>query len=214
MATDFAELSRLEMDKVAPIIDRYPWEDPRGYAMWLAQTHHLVKYSTRLVALAAAYVPLGNDGLHALFANHTHEERGHQLVCKADLDALGFSLGDFPCLSATAALHQIQYYWVERRGAVSFFGYMLALEMLARQFAPSVYARVVPAHGARTGKFLKLHGEVDIGHTDDAFVQLATLTDDDAALVTENLRLSSELYRTMLEQAHAQVAAKRLAATA
>ena len=176
----------------------FPWENRTAYAQWLAQTYHMVNHSTRLVALAGGLTPLDRNELHARFVDHSKEERGHQLIAISDLKALGFRIEELPRLAQSAAMYQIQYYWIQHQGPVSFFGYSLALECLAAAFGPEVYRRTSTAHGAKSTVFLKVHSEDDVEHTDRAFKLLATLSETEAKLVVENLEISSELYRGML----------------
>jgi hypothetical protein len=166
--------------------------------MWLVQTYNMVNHSTRLVALAGALTPLDHNNLHARFVDHSKEERGHQLICISDLKAIHHKLEDFPCLHASAAMYQIQYYWVEHRGAASFFGYTLSLECLAGAFGAELYRRTLAAHGPKATQFLKLHCEDDIEHTEKAFKALEALSTPDKDMILENLILSAGLYRTML----------------
>ena len=187
-----------EMSKVKDLVLNFPWEDPKAYAMWLAQTYYMVSHSTRLVALAGAYVPVGNESLHARFVDHSKEERGHQLVCIADIKALGFSLSDFPQTYQAQAMFQIQHYWIQHRGAASFFGYTMALECLAEYFGPQVGAKVFKAHGAKATQFIRLHSEDDQDHTQEAYKQIKKLSPQDTQAAVENLKISCEIYRGML----------------
>lgn len=194
------DLAQQEMEKTAPVILNFPWENKYAYAMWLAQTHYMVSHSTRLVAMAGAYVPVGQEQLHARFVDHSKEERGHQLVCIQDVKALGYQLSDFPQLYQSAAMYQVQYYWIQHHGPASFFGYTLALECLAEKFGPEVTRRVVSAHGDRAAKFLKLHAEADQDHTEEAYEAIAKIPESQLQPAYENLILSAEIYRAMLNE--------------
>lgn len=198
---DLEQLAKAEIEKTRELFFDYPWEDPVAYGMWLAQTYYMVAHSTRLVALAGACVPIGNEKLHARFVDHAKEERGHQLVCISDLKALGFALEDFPATVQAQAMYQIQYYWIQHRGSAAFFGYTLALECLAEQCGPELAARLLKAHGPKASVFLKLHSEDDQEHTEAAFKHIERLSTEDAQAAKENLILSSEIYRSMLVEA-------------
>lgn len=198
MKLDLQQTANEEMAKTKEYMLGYPWEDPKAYAMWLAQTYYMVSHSTRLVALAGAYVKLGNESLHARFVDHSREERGHQAVCISDIQALGYQLNDFPKTFQAQAMYQIQYYWIQHQGAASFFGYTLSLECLAEKFGPELASRVLKAHGPKASKFLKLHSEDDQEHTQEAYRHLKNLSVEEAVVATENLILSAEIYRSML----------------
>ncbi|MBC7743374.1 MAG: iron-containing redox enzyme family protein [Bdellovibrionaceae bacterium] len=190
-----------EMAKTKDVLLNYPWADPLAYGMWLAQTYYMVSHSTRLVALAGACVPLGQESLHGRFVDHSKEERGHQLVCIADIKSLGFELNDFPQTYQAQAMYQIQYYWIQHRGAASFFGYTMALECLAEYYGPQVAARLLAAHGPKSTKFIQLHSEDDQDHTQEAYKHIKKLTPTELAAAEENLELSTEIYRSMLVEA-------------
>lgn len=197
---NFKDATMAQLEKTAPVMLDFPWETKEGYAMWLSQTFYMVNHSTRLVALAGAHSPLERNFLHERFVDHAKEERGHQLICLSDLKEIGFTIDQLPCLPPSACMYQVQYYWVQFRGAASFFGYTLALEALAEHFGPKVYERVVKAHGPKAAKFLKLHSEADVGHLEEAYKSLAKLNESEAVIAAENLELSSAIYREMLIQ--------------
>jgi len=199
-------LSEREIKKTEQAILGYNWEDPVAYGMWLAQTYHMVAHSTRLVAMAGAYVPVGQESLHARFVDHSREERGHQLVCVNDIKQLGYKLEDFPVLFQSHAMYQIQYYWIQFRCAASFFGYTLSLECLAEQYGPEVAKRVVTAHGKKASNFLLLHSEDDQDHTQEAYKHMKNLTPAEEQAAKENLILSCDIYRSMLEEAQIKAA--------
>jgi hypothetical protein len=194
-----------EMAKTKDLFLSYPWEDSYAHALWLAQTWYMVSHSTRLVAMAGAYVVPGNESLHARFVDHSKEERGHQAICLTDMKALGYKLSDFQPTFQAQAMYQVQYYWIQFRGAASFFGYTLALECLAEKFGPEVAARVAKAHGPKASVFWKLHSEDDQEHTQSAFKHIEKLSPQDAQAAKENLLLSCQTYRSMLVDLHAKL---------
>lgn len=197
---DLFALSKVELEKTREFILGYPWENRQAYAAWLAQTYYMVNHSTRLVALAGAYADLSRNDLHARFVDHSKEERGHQLIAISDIKNLGYTLEDFPCLYPSASMYQVQYYWIQFKGASSFFGYTMALETLAAEYGQELYRRVSTAHGEKCSKFLKCHAEDDVDHISKAFEQMKKLTAPEQALVKENLELSANIYRAMLTE--------------
>ncbi len=202
---DFRKLTAEQMAKTEPVILGYPWENKEAYAMWLAQTYYMVNHSTRLVALAGAHAPLNRNFLHERYVDHAKEERGHQLIAISDLKVLGYTVDQLPCLTPAATMYQIQYYWIQHRGAASFFGYTLALEALAEKFGPQIYERIVAAHGKQACKFLKLHAEADVGHLEEAFKNIDQLNPAEAEMAMENMLISSDTYREMLIKSREKV---------
>ena len=203
---DLRKLAELEMKKTENEILGYKWEDPLAYALLLTQTNAMVSHSTRLVAMAGSYVPIGQESLHARFVDHAREERGHQAVCISDIKELGFNIDDFPVLFQSKVMYQIQYYWIQFKCAASFFGYTLSLECLGEQFGPQVAQRVLAAHGKKASKFLLLHSEADQDHTQEAYKHLKNLSPAEESAAKENLILSCEIYRSMLKEASTTVA--------
>jgi hypothetical protein len=195
---DLMALNQKELSKTKDLFLNFPWEDPRAYAEWLAQTYYMVNHSTRLVALAGAYAPFTDENMHCRFIDHAKEERGHALIAISDMKKLGYSLEDFPSLTSSDCMYQVQYYWIQHRGAVAFFGYTLALESLAAEIGTEVYQKVLKAHGEKATVFLKIHTLDDVGHMEKAMKQLSHLKEDEKALVAENLKISASIYRNML----------------
>jgi hypothetical protein len=197
---EFQQRADHELEKTRSSVEAFPWQDRDAYAMWLVQTYHMVNHSTRLVALAGAYAPLDKEGLHNRFVDHSREERGHPHWCIDDLTMLGKRIDDYPCLYQSACLYQIQYYWIQHRGASSFFGYTLSLECLAEKYGRDVFNRVAKAYGEAPTKFLKGHAEEDIDHVAKAWEQVKTLSCPEQEIAWENFVLSATLYRSMLNE--------------
>lgn len=195
-------------------VRQFPWEDRGSYANWLAQTALMVSHSTRLTTLAAAHCPASQTRLHHRLIDHSREERGHELLAASDLEELGLKVEDFPRLPSAAALVQIQYYWIQHRGAISLYGYILSLECMSRELGPEVLGRVSSAHGDRASRFIQLHAKDDIEHVDRAFKQLDAIPERERSLVVENLELSAALYRRLLEEIPVRAATPGLKAAA
>src|SRR6187549_486414 len=123
MMREFIEANRQEMDAIRG----YPFEEPRAYAQFLAQTRHYVVHSTRLLAAAAARMDDEQEALHVRFLQHAAEERSHHRLAEHDLRKLGGQIEQFPELPATQALYQSQYYRVEHQAPTALFGYIFML---------------------------------------------------------------------------------------
>lgn len=208
--TDLKNACTKEMEKLSDIILTYPWEDRWAYANWLAQTFYMVNYSTRLVALAGACCTIEQNDFHHRFIDHSREERGHEKIAISDIKELGFTLDDFPQTYQSAAMYQVQYFWVQHRSPLSFFGYTLALERVATDFGPEILKRIFAAHPAKACKFLKLHVEDDADHTESAYKRMALLTPPEQELVRENMELSCALYRGMFEEMVRMLGARKI----
>jgi hypothetical protein len=200
---DLRTVLDVEIASLKAMADEFPIGDKNVYSQWLAQTYYFVCHSTRLLALASSRFSREKNDLHCRFAEHIHEERGHEFLAVKDLKALGLRIEDFPEFPETQAFYQSQYYWIEHVNPISFFGYILCLEAFA-VCGSKAFSKAVSTHGEKATTFLTLHTKEDIGHVDQAFQQLASLSADEKELITKNLKLSSHLYRQIYERISAQ----------
>lgn len=177
-----------------------PWKNKEFYAYWLAQTYYFVKDNTRLLMLCGSRVDLKDQRTHHRLIEHCAEEKGHEMLLVRDLAKLGYKVTDFPQLPATAGFYQSQYYWIEHRHPMAFFGYIILLEGLGAEYAPKVFRQVQEAHGASAATFLRVHGEEDISHIQNAFKELEGLAADVSQMVEENFVLGVGLYSSMVRE--------------
>jgi thiaminase len=197
MMREFIEANRHEMDAIRA----YPFEEPRAYAQFLAQTRHYVVHSTRLLAAAAARIPEEREALHMRFLQHAAEERSHHRLAEHDLRKLGRQIEQFPELPATQALYQSQYYRVEHQAPTSLFGYIFMLEGLSVAHGAWIYERVERAHGKEAAAFVKLHANEDEDHLEKAFDVVGQLDESELSLIRENYLFTCTIYRLFLEAA-------------
>ncbi len=178
----------------------FPWEDKSAYACWLAQTYFYVCQSTRLLALAASRFDVDQHPIHLRFLEHLREEHGHEHLAIRDLKGLGFDIKQFTEFPETSAFYQTQYYWLEHKDPISFFGWILCLEGLAVREGKTVHERVSKAHGKNCAHFLKVHAQEDIDHVEKAKKMVASVDDKQAQIIQQNLRESRVFYQHMLSQ--------------
>ncbi len=183
------------------------WENPQVYASWLAQTWFFVKESTRLLNLCGAHMPQSMESLHNRFIDHAKEEQGHADALLRDLHHLGFSIEDFQEGEETAAFYQTQYFLIQHRSPLDFFGYILLLEGVAVKFGENIYGRVKNAHGRKCASFLQIHGAEDPDHLEKAFRQLASLEMKQQATIVKNFYCSAYFYKRILEKTDTALAA-------
>ena len=198
-----------EMEETRPIILNFPWENPEAYGMWLAQTYHMVCYSTRIVALAGALTKLDDESLHNRFIDHSREERGHPRLCLIDLKNINRDITQYPKMYQAISMYQCQYYWLERKDPAAFFGYGLSLECLATNFGKKLYEKVSNAYGKKAANFLRVHAEEDDDHVDAAFEEVKKLSETQKEYVIENLTNSTKLYRSMLIEIEEKTQSKK-----
>ncbi|MGE5084655.1 MAG: iron-containing redox enzyme family protein [Bacillota bacterium] len=177
-----------------------PWEDKNFYGMWLTQTYNLVRHTTKLLCLAAAEIPAENREHHYTMIHHLQEELNHDLMALKDLQALGFDTHTFPEFPETEAIHQLQYYWVEREHPLALCGYAFMLEGAAKFWGPDILKNIEPKYGKNATVFLRVHAVVDQDHYEDSQKFLKTLTDDERSYIAKNLKQSAWLYRSLIER--------------
>jgi Iron-containing redox enzyme len=145
------------------LADRYP--------EYLRAMHNVVCATVPLMdeclrVLAGQDDPLSTT-LRAYFGEHIEEERGHDDLVLADLDALGLGPGfvrDRPPYAAAAALVGAQYYWIRHVHPVVLLGHVLVFE--GRPMATERVEQLVASTGLPADAFgsLRLHAALDVDH--------------------------------------------------
>ncbi len=182
-------MSKIEMN-LNPITEAatsFPWDNKATYAEFLAQTFYYVQHSTRLLALAAGLIPLKDKKSFDRYIKHISEEKNHELLAKHDLKNLGFDLDQMSEMASTRLLWEPQYFKVIHKSPMALLGYILPLEALAANEGGKVVQALKEAHGEKCLSFLKLHGEEDIKHVQDAIALAESLDAADYAFVFENI---------------------------
>ncbi|HKU38511.1 MAG TPA: iron-containing redox enzyme family protein [Polyangiales bacterium] len=181
-------------------LETFPWQEREAYADWLAQTYFYVRHSTRLLAASAARFALDErgNGFHYRFGAHLSEEKKHELLALHDMKVLGCSLADFPERHATRMFYEPQYFKIEHQEPLALFGYILPLEGISVSKGPWILERVRGAYGDRPTAFLKVHVNDDEDHLAKAFAVLETISDEQRALVEQNLHQTTAAYCGLL----------------
>ncbi|MBY0517847.1 MAG: iron-containing redox enzyme family protein [Bacteriovoracaceae bacterium] len=176
----------------------FDWSNKRQFGDYLAQTYYYVNHSEKLLALAAARMKNEDRKIQTRFFAHLNEENAHDLMVKKDLENLGFSLSDFPERVETKIFWETQYYKIEHIDPMALMGYILLLEDVATEVCPWIYRKVESFHGRNTGTFLRVHGEEDPTHVQDALNVIESLNETRKKLIFENLIQSKVAYCSMI----------------
>ena len=155
--------------------DRFPWENKDAYALYLAQTYYYLIHSTRLLGAGAARFNADEEALHRRYLDHAREEKSHHLLAKKDLENLGYRLDSYSELSVTRQVYEPQYYKIEHLDPTALFGYIFALEGVSAKRAGQICKTVENCHGKSAAGFLRVHGNEDPDHLDQAFKSIAGL---------------------------------------
>lgn len=194
-----------QQEKLKKVTLEVPWENKENYALYLSQTYHYVKHSTRLLAAAACRFKTEDEETHRRFLVHAREENAHDVLAVRDLEALGFKLNQFPEIPEARFLYQPQYYLVEHVDPICLMGYIFALEGVSATCGEVVYDRLLKAHGKEATKFLKLHATEDHDHIEKAFNTIKGLSKEKQTLV----EYSFEQSMTGLDRFFRKVAEKQ-----
>lgn len=188
------------MSELEVAAKEFPWEDPKAYSEWLAQTYFFVVNSTRILALAGARTPLSQNELHQRFIEHANEEKGHEKLLLKDLTELKRTINTFQEKAPTAALYKTQYFWIEHRTTDAFMGWVVVLEAFAAKFGPYIYSRTKKAHGEKASLFLKVHAHEDQDHIEKAYKEINNLPKEFQNETVLNFLHCAEFYKSMLRQ--------------
>jgi len=197
-----------QMAEFQTIAHDFNWESKEAYGNWLGQTYHFASVTTRLLALAASHFTIKQQIIHNRFIDHAKEERGHEQLILRDLQSLSLDINAIPELAETAAMYQIQFYWIQHKDPHCFFGYIVLLEGLASTFGSALLDRVETAHGKKATSFVRVHATEDIDHIDKALKSLEGLDSNLDKMISENFRISSRLYLSMLQNINIAVGGK------
>jgi heme oxygenase-like protein len=179
--------------------EEFPWHSRPAYANWLAQTYYYIIHTSRIIALAASRCDMRYDDYHRRLVHYLSEESDHDLLALDDLRALGHSIDEFPEHPLTAAFYQVDYYRIEHETPLALFGRSLLLEGAAAAGASRIADRVAEAHGEKTATCVRLHGEEDPGHIDQAFATLEGVHEEEETLIAATLTQSAVIYLGMMD---------------
>lgn len=191
----------------------FPWQDRHAVGDYLAQTYYYVRHSEKFLALAAALLKEEDRSIQKRFFKHLGEENSHDLMVKKDLENIGFTLSDFPERPETKIFWETQYYKIEHEDPTSLMGYILLLEEVACDVCLWMSQEIGKFHKKGT-TFLRVHGEEDPGHVEEAVKLIRSLNDERQERIFSNLIQSQISYTLMIRaivEDHVQVAVKKSA---
>ena len=177
--------------------------DAEGYAQYLVQTYHYVRWTTPLLAEAGHRMKrLGRHPLLAeLLLQKALEEHGHEQWLLVDLRNLGWPAervertGPCPAVAAYVAWNR---YTTLSGSPTAFLGTAYVLEYLSVQRASATVERLLAVNAIpnihKAVTFLRGHGNADGAHVDELASVLRSLTDREEQLA---LLLSARATRAL-----------------
>ena len=142
------------------------------YASYLLETFHLVRHTSRALALAASRTEDSQRGLRAWLLEQANEEHGHELFCVKDLRHFGYSYDDIatrePGLGAWSMVTQ-NYYLATHGHPAGILGVASATEQMGSELAGALSAVVASRLqvGPNALTFLRSHSSFDVKHLDE-----------------------------------------------
>ena len=177
----------------------FPWDDPKAYSNWLAQTYFFAVQTTPLLMLAGGRLGDIDYDLHYRFIDHSKEEKGHPQLLINDLERMDKNIEQFTVDHSTESMFQAQFYWIYHRDPRAFFGYILFLEGLAAEIGGEAFKKAESAHGKAATRFLVTHSIEDQDHIQEAFDQVAKFDAETLKFVELNLKHTAWCYNHMLK---------------
>lgn len=196
----FNERIKTRLLKLSQGIESVDWSDKRKYANYLVQSYYYVRYSTRILALAAAHFSLEENEAHQRFLSHTSEENHHEKLLLNDLKNLNFKVEDFPEQSSIRAFYQTQFFCIEHISPITVMGFILALEGLAVQKGGWLYDKISTYHGEKSGSFLRVHTKEDVHHFEEALKLISNRSNKELEAIDTAMETSCYLFERMLRE--------------
>lgn len=187
-------------DTMIEKLKNFPWDSKKFYADYLAQTYYYVCHSTRLLACSAGRMNQEDQKMHRRFLEHSSEEVAHELMAKKDLQSLGYKIEDFPEKAETRMFWEPQYYKIEYVDPSALMGYILVLEDVASRICPWINKEVEKSYGKKAATFIRVHGEDDPEHVEQAIKVIESLPLHRRKHIFENIIQTTKSYNLMIDE--------------
>jgi hypothetical protein len=169
------------------------------YAAYLRETYHLVRHTSRMLALGGARLGDDRRELRNWFFEQVLEENGHDLFCIKDLKNIEFDLdtsqNTTPNAGAWGLITQ-NYYMATYGNPVGILGVATATEGLGADFGTK-FSNVmmtqyrIPSNAVT---FLRSHGGFDARHLQEAIEAIEFIHDDEIQYVVHARRMTFRFY--------------------
>lgn len=143
------------------------------YVAYLRETFHLVRHTSRALALAASRIEDEHRGLRSWLLSQANEEHGHELFCLKDLRALGQPTAEViasdPGPGAWGIVTQ-NYYLATQGHCTAILGVASATEQMGAELAGALSGLVAQKLAVDTNAltFLRSHSSFDVKHLEEA----------------------------------------------
>jgi pyrroloquinoline quinone (PQQ) biosynthesis protein C len=143
------------------------------YLAYLRETYHLVKHTTKYLTIAGDRVAQSDARLSTYFRQFGLEEKGHELLCIKDIEALGENaeriLSGDPKPGVWGLVTQC-YFWATEGNPVALLGDAFATEELGVAKGLNSARLLESQYGIprQATNFLRVHGSEDEEHLEAA----------------------------------------------
>jgi pyrroloquinoline quinone (PQQ) biosynthesis protein C len=174
------------------------------YAAYLRETYHMVRHTSRMLALAAARCEDDRRGLRDWFITQTDEENNHDLFCIKDLRNMGHNPADVlagqPHHGAWTLVCQ-NYFMATYGNPAGILGVASITEGLGASIAGNMADILVSNYGYRTETvtFMRSHSGFDAKHLEETEFAINELvkTPEDLEAVIQGRRMTIISYAQM-----------------
>ena len=145
----------------------------RHYVAYLKETYHLVRHTSKALALVGANLADDRRDLRGWFFAQSLDEHNHDLFCVKDLNALGedpSKVLDGQMMPGAWGLVAQNYYMAAYGNPVGIVGVATGTEALGADLATTFAQLLVDKYGIprNATTFLRTHGQSDVGHVAEA----------------------------------------------
>ncbi len=206
-----SELLDQEVTKLSEDFRKFNFEDLNHYLAWGSQHYLLIRHTCRMLHLCVGNVNIADNELYKEFVHHLAEEQNHELIMEKDLKRFNYDVTlDEPCPAIISTV-DLQKYYTNNFGPLSFLGYGLLLEGVAYTAGKEVADRIAKSHGRRSA-FLDLHVQSDDKHYPDGLARIDTFISSEVEreAFIRNLKTSSYSYTSLLLHATAIASTSKL----
>lgn len=154
------------------------------YALFLRETYHLSRHSSRFLSAVVSNLPDEKDEIRTRFMHHAIEEDGHHKFTLKDIVNLGYPIEfitESEPLCGTVGIVSNHYFIANYGNPVSMLGAVPVFEGISETYAGELADSMREQHQLPLNAvtFLHTHGKFDIDHMDEARKVLNTLIDCD-----------------------------------
>ena len=177
------------------------------YRALLLELYHVVWHFNPVCAAAASR--MGDDfaAVRYFLYDHIHEEKGHEVWVRNDLEAVGVAPADTVAHAPTPhtlALNGYNYWAADRRHPCSALGMLYALEVIASVYGgpfASAIREALLLDGDRGVSFIDSHSSMDAQHMAELRVMLNQIKDPAAhAAIIESVQVNFHHFTRILEK--------------